>query len=91
MNKAELASAIADKAGISTAQASAALTALTEAVTDAGSKGEKVQIPGFLTIERTERAARTGRNPQTGESMEIPAGYAVKATAGATLKAAVKK
>ena len=55
------------------------------------SKGEKITIPGWMAIERTDRAARTGRNPQTGETIQIPAGHGVKLTAGSKLKAAVAK
>ncbi|MER6443588.1 HU family DNA-binding protein, partial [Streptomyces sp. NPDC001185] len=47
-------------------------------------------IPGFLSFERTHRAARTARNPQTGEPLEIPAGYSVKVSAGSKLKEAAK-
>jgi DNA-binding protein HU-beta len=50
----------------------------------------KVSIPGWLAVERTSRAARTGRNPQTGASIEIPAGHSVKISAGSKLKAAAK-
>jgi len=53
------------------------------------SSGERVTIPGWLALERTDRAARTGRNPQTGEAIEIAAGRAVKLIAGSKLKAAV--
>ena len=52
-------------------------------------KGEKITIPGWLAVERTDRAARTGRNPQTGETIQIAAGHSVKLTAGSKLKAAV--
>ncbi|PSU28838.1 HU family DNA-binding protein, partial [Photobacterium phosphoreum] len=51
----------------------------------------KVQLVGWLTVERTDRAARPGRNPQTGEAIQIPAGHGVKFTAGSKLKDAVKK
>ncbi|WP_033823280.1 HU family DNA-binding protein, partial [Kitasatospora sp. MBT63] len=51
---------------------------------------EKVTIPGFLTLERTLRAARTGRNPQTGDPVQIPAGHGVKVSAGSKLKEAAK-
>ena len=52
--------------------------------------GTKVSIPGWLAVERTHRAARSGRNPQTGATIEIPAGYSVKVSAGSKLKAAAK-
>ena len=54
---------------------------------EAVGRGEKVQLPGLLSVERVERAARTGRDPQTGATLEIPAGYGVKVTAGSRLKA----
>ncbi len=53
------------------------------------SNGEKITIPGWMSVERTDRAARQGRNPQTGETIQIPAGHGVKLTAGSKLKAAV--
>nr|BFF09672.1 hypothetical protein GCM10025699_09750 [Microbacterium flavescens] len=59
-------------------------------VSDAVAKGSKVSIPGWLSFERVETSARTGRNPQTGEEIKIPAGQRVKVTAGSKLKAAVK-
>ena len=73
MNKAELVSAIADKAELSKKDAEAALKAFTDVVTEELQKGEKIQLVGFGTFEVSERAARTGRNPQTGEEMTIPA------------------
>lgn len=91
MNKSELASVVAEKAGVSAAQAAAVITAMQDVLVDAVAKGEKVSVPGFFSLERTERAARQGRNPQTGESMTIPAGFAAKLTAGSALKNAVKK
>ena len=54
-------------------------------------KGEKVSIPGWLAVERTERKERTGRNPRTGEEITIPAGHSVKVTAGSKLKAAASE
>ena len=60
-------------------------------VNDVVSKGdEKLTLPGFLSFERTRRAARTGRNPQTGETIQVPASNAVKVTAGSKLKATAK-
>ncbi len=62
--------------------ADAVLAALAETVGEIVAKGdEKVTIPGFLTFERTHRAARTARNPQTGDPIQIPAGYSVKVSA----------
>lgn len=90
MNRSELVAAIADSAGTSKTDADALLTALGDTLIDAVSKGDKIQIPGLLSVERVERAARTGRNPATGETLNIPAGFGVKVSAGSKLKAAVK-
>ncbi len=86
MNKAELVSAIADKAELSKKDAESALKAFTDVVTEELQKGEKIQLVGFGTFEVSERAARTGRNPQTGEEMTIPASKAPKFKAGKALK-----
>lgn len=89
MNRKEVISAIAQRTGAPQTDADRLLTALEEVLVDAVARGEKVQLPGFLSVERTERAARTGRNPQTGATIEIPAGHGVKITAGSRLKGAV--
>jgi DNA-binding protein HU-beta len=73
VNKTELRDAIAQHADLSNAQADKALEAIVSSITSTVANGEKVTIPGFGTFESRERAARTGRNPQTGESMEIAA------------------
>lgn len=73
MNKGELVDAIADKANVTKKQADAVLTAALETIVDAVSDGDKVTLVGFGSFERRERKAREGRNPKTGESMEIPA------------------
>ena len=73
MNKATLIAKIAEKSELSKKQAEAALNAFTETVLDALKEGEKVQLMGFGTFEIKERAARTGRKPSTGETIEIPA------------------
>ena len=86
MNKAELVSAIADKAELSKKDAEAALKAFTDVIAEELKKGEKIQLVGFGTFEVSERAARTGRNPQTGEEMTIPAPTAPKFKAGKALK-----
>ena len=85
MNKAELVSAIADKAELSKKDAEAALKAFTDVIAEELKKGEKIQLVGFGTFEVSERAARTGRNPQTGEEMTIPASKAPKFKAGKAL------
>ncbi|MGO1183079.1 MAG: HU family DNA-binding protein [Micrococcaceae bacterium] len=88
INRSELVAAVAEKSGNSQAAVNGVLDAVFEVFTSQVSKGEKVTIPGWLSVERTERAARTGRNPRTGESIEIPAGYGVKISAGSKLKSA---
>ncbi|MBE0493893.1 MAG: HU family DNA-binding protein [Thiomicrospira sp.] len=89
MNKSELVSAIAEKAGLTKVQAAAALEATVGTVTTALSKGDQVAIIGFGTFKVGERAARTGRNPQTGAEMKIPAAKVPKFSAGKSLKDAV--
>lgn len=88
MNRSELVAAVAEKSGNSQAAVNGVLDAVFEVFTSQISKGEKVTIPGWLSVERTDRAARTGRNPQTGETIQIPAGHSVKISAGSKLKAA---
>ena len=89
MNKLELVSAMADKTGLSKKDAEAALKAFTDVVADELKKGEKIQLVGFGTFEVSERSARTGRNPQTGKEMTIPASKAPKFKAGKALKDSV--
>lgn len=86
MNKTELVVAMADQAGISKKDAEAALKAFTDVIAKELKKGEKVQLVGFGTFEVAERAERTGRNPQTGETMKIKASKAPKFKAGKALK-----
>jgi DNA-binding protein HU-beta len=86
MNKTELVAAIAEDAGLSKKDAEKALKAFTDAVTAELKKKGKVQLVGFGTFEVSERAARTGRNPQTGAEMKIPASKAPKFKAGKALK-----
>ncbi|MGN0482849.1 MAG: HU family DNA-binding protein [Lachnospiraceae bacterium] len=86
MNKAELVAAIADKTELSKKDAEKALVAFTEVVEEELKKGEKIQLVGFGTFEVSERAARTGRNPQTGKEMTIPASKAPKFKPGKALK-----
>jgi len=91
MNRSELVAALADRAEVTRKDADAVLAALAETVSHTVAKGdEKITIPGFLTFERTHRAARTARNPQTGQPIEIPAGYSVKISPGSKLKQAAK-
>ncbi|QPZ37839.1 MULTISPECIES: HU family DNA-binding protein [Paramicrobacterium] len=90
LNKTELVAKIASSTGQSQAAVGGVLDALFAELAGSVSNGVKVSIPGWLAVERTNRAARTGRNPQTGETINIPAGHSVKVTAGSKLKAAAK-
>jgi len=89
MNKTELIAAIAEQAEISKKDAEKALKAFVHVVTEQLKEGEKVQLVGFGTFEVSERAAREGRNPQTGKTMKIAACKAPKFKAGKALKDAV--
>ncbi len=86
MNKTELVAAMADQAGLSKKDTEKALKAFTDVVADELKKGGKVQLVGFGTFEVSERAAREGRNPQSGAVMKIPASKAPKFKAGKALK-----
>ncbi len=86
MNKTELVAAMAQAAELSKKDAEKALKAFTDVVTDELKKGGKVQLVGFGTFEVSERAAREGRNPQSGEIMKIAASKAPKFKAGKALK-----
>ncbi|MEU1076470.1 MULTISPECIES: HU family DNA-binding protein [unclassified Streptomyces] len=91
MNRSELVAALADRAEVPRKDADAVLSALAEVAGEVVAKGdEKITVPGFLTFERTQRSARTARNPQTGEPINIPAGFGVKVSAGSKLKEAAK-
>ena len=91
MNKTELVAAMAASAGLSKKDAEKALKAFTDTVSKELKKGGKVQLVGFGTFEVTKRAARTGRNPQTGKEMKIAASKAPKFKAGKALKDLVNK
>ena len=86
MNKTELIAAVADSAELSKKDAEKALKAFVDVVSEELKKGEKVQLVGFGTFEVSERAAREGRNPATGEAMTIKASKAPKFKAGKALK-----
>ena len=86
MNKTELVAAIAEKAGLSKKDAEGAVKAFTDTVAEQLKAGEKIQLVGFGTFEVAERAARTGKNPQTGEAIKIPASKAPKFKAVKALK-----
>jgi len=90
MNKASLTAAIAEKTGLTRKQAGDALDALVATVTEEVAKGEKVTIVGFGTFELKERAAHIGRNPATGEAIEIAASKAPVFKAGKGFKDSVK-
>ena len=86
MNKTELIEVVAQKADLKKKDAEAAVNAVFAAFEDALAAGEKVQLIGFGTLEVKTKAARTGRNPATGESIEISASKQIKFSAGKTLK-----
>ena len=91
MNKTELISKIAADAGLSKKDSEKALTAALDAITEALVAGDKVQLVGFGVFDVKERAARTGRNPKTKETIEIPASKAPQFKAGKALKDAIAK
>ena len=86
MNKTELVAAMAEQAGVSKKDAEKTLKAFTDVVADELKKGGKIQLVGFGTFEVSQRAAREGRNPQTGKTMKIAASKAPKFKAGKALK-----
>lgn len=90
LNKSELVAAVADKTSESQAAVNRVVDALFETIAAEVANGGKVSIPGWLTVEKGHRAARTGRNPQTGATIQIAAASTVKVSAGSKLKAAVK-
>lgn len=90
MNKVELINAVAKKTGFSKKDADKAVNAVVGSIEEALKAGEKVQLIGFGTFEVKERAARTGRNPQTGAAVEIAASKVPAFKAGAALKNALK-
>lgn len=89
MNKTELIAAVAEKAEVSKKDAEAVVKAALETVTATLAAGEKVQLIGFGTFETRERAARSGKNPRTGEAVKIKASKVPAFKAGAALKQAV--
>ena len=89
MNKSELIEAVASASDLSKAAAGRAVDAAVAAITGALKKGDSVTLIGFGTFKVTKRAARTGRNPQTGKELKIPARKAPTFKAGAALKSAV--
>lgn len=91
MNRTDLKNKVAESAGISGADADRAIDAVIGAITDALVAGDKVSLPGFGIFETRERAARTGRNPQTGESLDIAASTSAAFKPGAELKRKLAK
>jgi DNA-binding protein HU-beta len=89
MNKTQLVNAVAEKSGLNKEEAEAAVNAMTAAITDALKAGDKVQLVGFGTFEVKDRAARSGRNPKTGEAITIAASKAPAFVAGKALKDAI--
>jgi DNA-binding protein HU-beta len=90
MNRKELVQAVANRAGASQADVDTMLKALIDEVTEQTVAGDTVTIQGFVKFEKVQRNARTGRNPQTGEEMDIPASKGIKVSPLAALKSAVR-
>lgn len=90
MNKAEVVGAIAERAGVTQSDAGKCLDALLELMCDEVSGGREVNLTGYMKVSTVQRSARTGRNPQTGETVQIAASTGVKIQPGARLKAAAK-
>lgn len=90
MTKAELIDTVSGSAKISKAAAAKAIDAITQGITRALKKGDKVTLVGFGTFSVSRRKARTGRNPQTGAEIKIPAAKTPKFTAGKAFKSALK-
>jgi DNA-binding protein HU-beta len=90
LNKSELVAAIAAETGESQAAVNRVVDSFFDVIAKTIVKGGKVTIPGWLSVEKGHRAARQGRNPQTGETIQIKASNTVKVSAGSKLKAAVK-
>ena len=91
MNKTELIAAVAEKTGMTKKDAEAAIKAMLNAIEDALIKGDKVQLIGFGAFEVHERAARTGKNPRTGEAVQIPAARSPVFKAGKAFKEKVDR
>ena len=90
LNRTDLVAAVAAESNQSQSTVNGVLDALFSTLASNVAEGKKVTIPGWLAVEQTERAARTGRNPQTGEPIEIAASKSVKISAGSKLKAAAR-
>ena len=90
MNKSELVAAVAQHTGESQAAVGRVIDAMFDTIGASIAKGDKVTIPGYVSVDKGHRAARAGRNPQTGATIQIAAANTVKVSAGSKLKAAVK-
>ena len=90
MTKQDLIAKIAKDTGSSKAGAAAALDSVIDGITRSLKKGDSITFVGFGTFKTSQRKARTARNPQTGDPIQIPAGYSVKVSAGSKLKEAAK-
>ena len=90
LNRTEFVAAVAAESGQTQAAVSGIVDSLFSVLAKSVGDGTKVSIPGWISVERTDRAARTGRNPQTGEAIEIKASKGDKISAGSKLKAAAK-
>ncbi|MDH6182436.1 DNA-binding protein HU-beta [Microbacteriaceae bacterium SG_E_30_P1] len=90
LNRTEFVAAVAAESGQSQAAVNTVLDSIFSVLSSSVADGTKVSIPGWISVERTARAARAGRNPQTGEAIQIAASNGVKISAGSKLKAAVK-
>ena len=88
MNKAEFIAEVAEKSNLSKKDAGNAINAMVDVITDVIAKQDKLTLVGFGTFETSKRTARTGKNPQTGETIKIPASVVPKFKAGAKLKEA---
>ena len=89
MNKTEVVDVVAQRTGVSKTDTDKVISTFFELAAETVADGEKLSIPGWISFERTHRAARSGRNPATGQPMHIPARNAVKVSAGKKLKDAV--
>ncbi len=90
MNKGELIAAMADRSGVNQGQAGDCLEAFFDIICDQVGSGGEVNVTGYIKFTQVDRAARMGRNPQTGEAIHVPATKAVKISAGSKLKKAAK-
>lgn len=89
MNKSELIQAVVDGTGVTKSNATATVNCVLDSISASLTKGESVSLPGFGTFSVSERAARDGRNPQTGATVKIPASKTVRFKVGKTLKDSV--